>query len=566
MTQQKDILSEGEVRRSSDLMIKTFKMLLDAITDQGVMICDTAGKILYYNSAVSLYDKIPQSQAIGKNYRELYHDDDGGCVAQVIKTQRPVRNRVTKFWDGKNEVKVCVDCAYPIWSEDMYTIQLDGKGDSSVWQVWGNQAEDPSARAMRPEEVVRQRPGAVHVQPSEKKSGEMLAAVLVITRYPEHVGDRLNEALCARGDGVPGCKYATQGAIWNFTDLRGSSAAFEAAVNSAKQAAFRTAPVLLVVEPGCEKEIFAQSIHNAGLAQDQPFITVRCAGLSEEQQDLALFGARQGALGNGEQAVVGAFEAAAKGTVFLDDVQCIAPHVQTKLVQVLREKRVRRLGAKSYTKITCRVISACGQPLVDCMRHNILREDLVYLLAEMRVDIPPLRQRKDDIPRLAARQARKQRYFSGRMSPEFMEALRLYAWPGNLDELRQTMEEALMAKAPGEELEVRHLPPSLRTLYLQRRAKMVPLQKDVQEWPLGEEDPAGAMQKQPLQEADEACGKGAALPQAQCLKAALDRAERSAIAAALAQHANNITRAAAALGISRSNLQYRIRKLGMQNK
>ncbi len=229
--------------------------------------------------------------------------------------------------------------------------------------------------------------------------------------------------------------------------LVGNSQVFRRTVDLAIQAAPSQATILVLGESGTGKELIARTIHENSNRADQPFIAVNCAALPESIMEAELFGYERGAFTGAVQRRDGRFKLADKGTIFLDEVAEMSPAVQVKLLRVLQEGEFDPLGGKTI-KTDVRVVAATNQDLEEEVQRGTFREDLFYRLNVIVVNLPPLRQRLDDVPLLAEHflslhAARNNKEGIG-ISDEAMELLSMYYWPGNVRELENAVERAVV--------------------------------------------------------------------------------------------------------------------------
>jgi DNA-binding NtrC family response regulator len=234
--------------------------------------------------------------------------------------------------------------------------------------------------------------------------------------------------------------------------------------------------VLIVGESGVGKELVARAIHKSGPRALKPFLAVNCAALPEPLLESELFGHVRGAFTSALADKRGLFEEASGGTIFLDEIGDMSPNLQSKLLRVLQESEVRRVGAAAGQKVDVRVIAATNRPLGALVKEGKFREDLLYRLKVVTIDVPPLRERPGDLPLLVEHFLSKHAAQAGRdrpptLAPEALEALKRYPFPGNVRELEHVIERAVtLSKRPAillEDLpaEVRdHAPPRLPTL------------------------------------------------------------------------------------------------------
>jgi DNA-binding NtrC family response regulator len=313
-----------------------------------------------------------------------------------------------------------------------------------------------------------------------------------------------------------------------FGGLVGASAPMQEVAALARSAAATDATVLLVGESGTGKEVLARAIHEES-ARSGPFVPIPCAAFSDTLLEDELFGHEKGAFTDARTARPGRFERAGGGTVLLDDIDDVRPATQVKLLRVLQERTVERLGGTKPVPVDIRVLAASKVDLWGRVREGGFREDLYHRLNVVRIDLPPLRSRPEDIPLLVAHFLEKHaRGVPVEVRPETMEALLRSGWPGNVRQLENAVQRALALRGGAATLRPEHLLP--------------------RESGGGGED-------------GEADG-GAAGDLS--LAAAVARAERIQIERALRATGANRTRAAELLGISRKNLWEKMKSLGVR--
>jgi PAS domain S-box-containing protein len=256
-----------------------------------------------------------------------------------------------------------------------------------------------------------------------------------------------------------------RGARYTFDSIVGSGPAITAAKEEALRASRTDSTVLLRGDTGTGKELFAHAIHVAGQRRSRPFIKLNCAAVPAELLESELFGYEEGAFtGAKKGGKPGKFEMAAGGTLFLDEIGDMPLPMQAKLLRVLQEREVERVGGTSSRRVDIRIIAATGRPLEELVGEGTFRADLYYRIHVIPVHIPPLRERREDIGEIAEHFLSKISADTGeprrRLSPELLGILRSYAWAGNVRELQNVLERAV-AMARGEVLLPEHLPPHL---------------------------------------------------------------------------------------------------------
>ena len=247
-----------------------------------------------------------------------------------------------------------------------------------------------------------------------------------------------------------------------FGRMVGNSAQMRKVYQIVEQAAPTSASVLVWGESGTGKELVAQMIHQLSPRAHMPFVPLNCAAIPETLLESEIFGHEKGAFTGAFERREGCFELADRGTLFLDEIAEMTPATQVKLLRVLQERAFRRLGGRAEQRVDVRVIAATNAVPSDAVKSGRLREDLYYRLNVFAIELPPLRQRKEDVPLLiqsflAEFNARNGKSVSG-LDPAAMRLLEQYDWPGNVRELRNVIERAVILSS-GEFIEPKHLPP-----------------------------------------------------------------------------------------------------------
>ncbi len=289
------------------------------------------------------------------------------------------------------------------------------------------------------------------------------------------------------------------------------------------------ATVLIRGESGTGKELIANAIHFASTRSDKPFIKVSCAAIPETLLESELFGHEKGAFTGAIQKRIGRFEEAHGGTIFLDEIGELTASTQVKLLRILQEKEFQRLGSNLSLKTDVRIIAATHRNLEEAMKQGLFREDLYYRLNVISILLPPLRERKEDIPILIDHFLKKYSEVNQKkiddLSKEARALLMRYSYPGNIRELENLIERAVVL-CRGNMITTQDLPFHLRE------------ETSEKQW--------------------ESPGKGKTLPES------LEEIERDLIIRALHQHQGIQTRAAESLGISERVLRYKMKKYGIR--
>jgi len=250
-------------------------------------------------------------------------------------------------------------------------------------------------------------------------------------------------------------------------DLVGESPCMQEIFSLIRQVAPTTASVLISGESGTGKELVARAIHSLSPRSGGPFVAVNCAALPESLMESELFGHEKGAYTGAVERRAGCFEQAQGGTLLLDEIGEMPIGTQAKLLRVIEESKVRRLGGTHDFPIAVRVLAATNRPPDKAVRDKLLREDLFYRLNVFHLCLPPLRERLQDIPAMAGALIRDLNKKHGcrvtNLGPEVLQRLEAGSWPGNVRELRNVIERAVIIAGEGE-IQLRHLPGAVATL------------------------------------------------------------------------------------------------------
>ncbi len=311
---------------------------------------------------------------------------------------------------------------------------------------------------------------------------------------------------------------------FRFDNIVGGSEAMERVFHIVRRVSRADSSVLLEGESGTGKELIAQAIHYNSPRQKKPFIAVNCAAIPEHLMESEFFGHVKGAFTGAIQDRTGKFELAQGGTIFLDEIADMRLDLQGKLLRVLQEKEIDKVGSRVPLPADVRVIAATNKNLKQQMEEGRFREDLYYRLSVVPIRIPPLRERLEDIPLLIQYFLRE--FGGGRLSAdrEVYEVLKDYHWPGNVRELRNVIEQAVVLRQREDRIHVSDLPDHIRSTRSEINA-------------LGIEIPPQGI--------------------------VLEELEKELIAAALRKAGGNQIQAAKLLGITRQTLIYRMKKYGL---
>jgi DNA-binding NtrC family response regulator len=252
---------------------------------------------------------------------------------------------------------------------------------------------------------------------------------------------------------------------YDFENIVGKSAAILSLIEQVKKISNSRSNVLVLGETGTGKELFTRAIHHNSPRRNKPFVPINCSAIPDHLLESELFGFVKGAFTGAVQAKRGLFEEADEGTVFLDEIADLSPHLQAKLLRVIDDHEIRPIGSTQSRKVDLRFVAATNKDAAQAVREGSLREDLYYRLNVVTIHLPPLRERREDIPNLSERFIKKYSQELGKavrgLDAGALRILMEYAWPGNVRELRNIMERAVLI-AGGPEIRPEHLPEGIR--------------------------------------------------------------------------------------------------------
>jgi DNA-binding NtrC family response regulator len=325
-----------------------------------------------------------------------------------------------------------------------------------------------------------------------------------------------------------------------FANLIGTSPGMRRVFEMVQKVAETDLTVLIRGESGTGKELIAQAIHDTSNRKKRPFVAVNCAAINRELVESELFGHEKGAFTGADSRRLGRFEAADGGTIFLDEIGDMAPETQAKVLRVLQEETLERVGGTESVEIDVRVVAATHRDLEKDVADGRFREDLYYRLKVVEIELPALRDRSEDIAALCLRflegVAERLGRDTRRLSPEALACLMRHSWPGNVRELRNVLEQAAVL-ASGDLIEA-------ADLNLAESA--------------GSDAPATTAS------VNDVSADGATFSEAK--KTLIEDFEREFLLRALREHDGNISRAAQSIGMVRQSLQQKIRELGLRSE
>lgn len=384
-------------------VMEKIKKALDSV-EQGILVCNGEGRIEYFNDSYGEFVGKKLADVKGKHLTELR---PGAVAPTVLKTGIPLHSLRRKE-NGED------------YFADIYPIRSD--------------------------ECV-------------------VGTVSIVTNldHANYLSDQLYE-LRKEEDRLKVRMSLTNGTRYTFDSILGDSFAIRNTIELAKRIAGFDSAVLLQGESGTGKELFSQAIHNASSRRSAPFVAINCAALNKTLLESELFGYEEGAFtGAKKGGKAGLFEAAEGGTIFLDEVSEMDYDLQAKLLRVLQEKKIRRIGGIREINTDVRVICACNVDINQYITDKKFRSDLFYRISVAPIYVPPLRERRLDIPVLARRfldSAEIQYKRNYKMTEDAKQLMMSYTWPGNIRELKNAVEYSAMMARDGI-IDVKCLPLSI---------------------------------------------------------------------------------------------------------
>jgi len=296
--------------------------------------------------------------------------------------------------------------------------------------------------------------------------------------------------------------------------------------------------VLLLGESGTGKEALARALHELGPRVKQPFVAINCGAIPENLLESELFGYERGAFTGAVKQTIGKIEAASKGTLFLDEIGDLPLDVQPKLLRFLEQSEIMPVGETRPLRVDVRVLAATNADLEQRVAEGKFREDLYYRLSVIRIHVPPLRDRREEIPHLSTYFLREASERLGKpdiqLSSEVLDAFSQYWWPGNVRQLKNEVQRAVALSAPGGTIQPQHLSPEITAPQLATLGGAPSVRRSA----------------------------AAALS----LAAAVEQVERDLIQSTLDRTGGNISETARALGLTRRGLYLKLRRLGLESR
>jgi len=460
---------------------------------QGVIIADAQGRVVFRNKAQAAIDDLGSDQTLGRMVTEVYQlSEKNSMIMRCLSTGQPITGQIFYYRLSSGPLKKVIHSVYPLFASE----SLKG----AICFVWD-------------EELLQK-------QITNSKS--------LIRECDRDLGNNTR---------------------FTFADIVGADPLFLGAINRARKVAGTNSPVLIWGETGTGKELVAQAIHNHSPRRSGPFVAINCAAIPDPLQESILFGTAKGSF-TGAMDKPGVFEEAQKGTLYLDELDSMPEMLQAKLLRVLQEKKVRRLGSARETNIDVKVLSSLSRNPRLAVQAGTLRQDLYYRLGVVIVHLTPLRERHGDISILAWYFVAKLNCRLGTViesiSDEAMALLQSFSWPGNVRQLENTLESAMNDVGNETTLGVRHLE---QGLFSSEQA---------------DEGNAGQGEDQLLEFVSR--HHHPTPDHEMTLQEYRDRQEVEMIRHALEETRGQMTQAARKLGISRQLLYYKAKKMGLDPK
>lgn len=356
--------------------------------EEGIQVIDCEGKTIYYNKAMGKVEGVDPRDVIGKKVNEYLADvkDDESTLMNVLKSGKKIVDLIQHYGNGYKKKVTTINTTLPV--------TLDNK----------------------------------------------VIAVIEIAKDMTQLKE-LTENICKLQNLDK--KLNTH---YTFSDIYSDNPVMESIIEKAKKASMSSSSVLLYAETGSGKEVFSQSIHYSGLRKDKPFISINCAAIPALLLEGMLFGTEKGSF-TGAENKKGLFEEANHGTILLDEVNSLEPYLQSKLLRVLQDGYIRPIGSTKSIYIDVRIIATLNEEPQILIESGKLRKDFYYRLGVLRIDIPPLRERKEDIILFVEKLIEKYNKILGKnikgIDDNMLRKLREYNWPGNIRELTNVIEAAM---------------------------------------------------------------------------------------------------------------------------
>ncbi len=479
------------------------------IANEGIHLVNEDGVTVIYNRAASEFDGLSPNEVIGRHLLDVFPSltHDSSTLLRVLRSGVPEIARQQTFSNYKGKKITTINSTHPI------------KAGGQIM-------------------------GACEISTDITRIKEMAERITDLRKELRSKGQNSRFSSVKENEQ----ESALSRKLYTADDIIGESSVMRDVKRRVFQVARSKSNVVVWGETGTGKELIVQSIHTASDRAGFPFVPQNCAALPETLLESLVFGTSKGGF-TGAQDRPGLLELASGGTLYLDEIDSMPLGLQAKLLRVIQEKRVRRLGDVRERPVDVRIIGSSSVPPRQAVENGILRADLYFRLAVVEIGIPPLRERREDIPLLCSHFLQKHSKKPGQMaiSPQVMSAFLAYDWPGNVRELEHAIEGSL-AFAKDNTIELEHIPWSVRgvtaaTWMFKTRARAgLPLNSRDESWPAHQDNPNISKQES--------------------IRDQLKTREKIAVEKALKQ-AGSVSEAARILGVPRQTLQYRMKILGI---
>ncbi|HCY84315.1 MAG TPA: transcriptional regulator [Desulfobacteraceae bacterium] len=466
---------------------------------EGVVISDITGKIVFFNEAQGRIDDFTREEVVGRKITDVYKlDDTNSPTMRCLNTGEPIMNETLVYRTRFGRVSNIISNVYPLYKSGTLIGAINFSKDYQVLEK-------------------------------------------IMTNDPKDVGNRAGHSRRQAG------KRAGNGTRFSFKDIIASDPEMLNAIHIAKMASGSPSPIMISGETGTGKELFAQSIHNHSHRKKKPFIPVNCAAIPEHLLEGILFGTSKGSF-TGAIDKRGLFEQADGGTIFLDELDSMPLTLQAKLLRVIQEKKVRKLGSLVEKELDVKIVSSVSKPPLDIIQSGTLRMDLFYRMGVVSLLLPPLRERKRGFNSLVKAFIAKfnrglDEDVTG-VSDRVAELFSHYRWPGNVRELEHIIEAAMNMVAGEPVIRLPHLPPHIFAFAGQKA------DEKNSDTPVNTGDGGAAVHHVP----------GTSLADTQALN------EKTMICNALKRSKGNAAKAARQLGVSPQAFHYKLKKYRIDRK
>ena len=421
---------------------KDYRAVLNAASEvlgEAMHIVDADGTTIIYNEAMARLEKISVNDALGKPFRQVFSNipEEESTLYQALTNRSEVRNKQQTYLNIYGKQITTINTTIPIIVDGRVVAAMEVARDIT-------DIKDMSDKLLRLQDSISSKPradeGETGVGPDTERTDEELQARRADTQA-EGAADP-----AARQNSDKPSSYDLDYSHYHFDDITGEDPAFLRAVERAMKATSNTASVFIFGETGTGKELFAQSIHYGGKRQHKPFLAQNCAAIPESLLEGILFGTEKGGF-TGAVDRAGLFEQANGGTLLLDEVSAMPYELQSKLLRVLQEKYIRRVGGDRDILVDVRIIATVNEDPQTLIERGALRPDLYYRLNVIGITIPPLRDRRSDISILAEEFIKKYNEEYDKeiwmIADSALEKLEKYDYPGNVRELENIIMSAV---------------------------------------------------------------------------------------------------------------------------